>query len=174
MRVRPPNIPTSSRPASSGCRKAPLFRAVRTCSKIGAQTVPATITGIKHRINVNTLEHTAATKLELNEVGTVTIATDADRLRRLQHQRPDRRLHSDRPPVQRYARCRRDRFRPAPRQNLSYQSFDVTRDVRAAKHQTPQIVWFTGLSGSGKSTVANLVEKRLTWTWPSRLHPRWR
>ena len=48
-------------------------------------------------------------------------------------------------------------------QNLSYQSFDVNRKVRAElKGQTPQIVWFTGLSGSGKSTVANLIEKRLT------------
>ncbi len=48
-------------------------------------------------------------------------------------------------------------------QNLSYQSFDVNRKVRSdLKGQTSQIVWFTGLSGSGKSTVANLVEKRLT------------
>jgi bifunctional enzyme CysN/CysC len=48
-------------------------------------------------------------------------------------------------------------------QNLSYQSFDVNRKVRAElKGQTAQIVWFTGLSGSGKSTVANLIEKRLT------------
>ena len=48
-------------------------------------------------------------------------------------------------------------------QNLSYQSFDVNREVRARlKNQTASIVWFTGLSGSGKSTVANLIEKRLT------------
>jgi bifunctional enzyme CysN/CysC len=47
-------------------------------------------------------------------------------------------------------------------QNLSWQSFDVNRDVRARmKGQQPAIVWFTGLSGSGKSTVANLIEKRL-------------
>ena len=48
-------------------------------------------------------------------------------------------------------------------ENLTYQDFDVNRQVRAEmKGQEPQIVWFTGLSGSGKSTVANLVEKRLT------------
>ena len=48
-------------------------------------------------------------------------------------------------------------------QNLTYQSFDVNREVRARqKNQTAQIIWFTGLSGSGKSTVANLLEKRLT------------
>ncbi|HHY51490.1 MAG TPA: adenylyl-sulfate kinase, partial [Alphaproteobacteria bacterium] len=48
-------------------------------------------------------------------------------------------------------------------QNLSYQSFDVNRQVRAdMKGQEPAIVWFTGLSGSGKSTIANLIEKKLT------------
>jgi bifunctional enzyme CysN/CysC len=47
-------------------------------------------------------------------------------------------------------------------QNLSYQSFDVDRQARAGlMGQEPQIVWFTGLSGSGKSTIANLVEKKL-------------
>ncbi len=48
-------------------------------------------------------------------------------------------------------------------QNLSYQSFDVNRQVRAdLKGQEPHIIWFTGLSGSGKSSIANLIEKRLT------------
>jgi len=132
--------------------------------KIGSQTVPATITGIKYRINVNTLDHTAATKLDLNEVGTVTIATDKP-------------ISFDAYATngQTGAFILIDRITNATlgagvidfglrrAQNLSYQSFDVTREVRAdLKHQTPQIVWFTGLSGSGKSTVANLIEKRLT------------
>ncbi len=48
-------------------------------------------------------------------------------------------------------------------QNLTYQDFDVTRELRARmKGQRPAIVWFTGLSGAGKSTIANLLEKRLT------------
>jgi bifunctional enzyme CysN/CysC len=132
--------------------------------KIGSQTVPATITSIKFRTNVNTLEHTAATKLDLNEVGTVTISTDKP-------------LAFDAYTTngQTGSFILIDRITNATlgagvidfglrrAQNLSYQSFDVTRDVRAdMKHQSPQIVWFTGLSGSGKSTIANLVEKRLT------------
>jgi bifunctional enzyme CysN/CysC len=132
--------------------------------KVGSQTVPATITGIKYRINVNTLDHTAATKLDLNEVGTVTIATD----------KPIS-FDAYNTNGQTGAFILIDRITNATlgagvidfglrrAQNLSYQSFDVTREVRAdLKHQTPQIVWFTGLSGSGKSTVANLIEKRLT------------
>ena len=132
--------------------------------KLGSQTVPATITDLKFRTNVNTLEQTAATKLDLNEVGTVTIATDK--------------------PIAFDAYAANaltggfiliDRLSNATlgagtiefglrrAQNLTYQSFDVNRDVRGAmKGQRPQVVWFTGLSGSGKSSIANLLEKRLT------------
>ena len=132
--------------------------------KIGAQMVPASITALKFRTNVNTLEQSAAKTLELNEVGTVTIATD----------KPiafD--AYADNPLTGSFILI--DRISNATlgagvidfglrrAQNLSYQSFDVNRKVRAEmKGQTPQIVWFTGLSGSGKSTVANLIEKRLT------------
>ena len=142
----------------------PAFHGRSYLLKIGSQTIPGTITAIKFRTNVNTLEHTAATKLELNEVGTVTIATDKP-------------VAFD--PYGSNARTGSfiliDRISNATlgagvvdfglrrAQNLSYQSFDVNRQVRAElKQQEPAIVWFTGLSGSGKSTVANLVEKRLT------------
>ena len=132
--------------------------------KIGAQVVPASITDLKFRTNVNTLEKSPAKSLELNEVGTLTIATDK--------------------PIafdpyatngQTGAFILIDRLSNATvgagvvdfglrrAQNLSYQSFDVNRQVRAdLKGQEPQIVWFTGLSGSGKSSIANLIEKRLT------------
>lgn len=132
--------------------------------KIGSQIVPATITDLKFRTNVNTLEQTAATKLDLNEVATVTIATD-------------RAIAFD--PyaanavtggfilVDRISNATLGagtvEFGLRRAQNLTYQSFDVNRQVRAdMKGQQPQIVWFTGLSGSGKSLVANLLEKRLT------------
>ncbi|WP_417308669.1 sulfate adenylyltransferase subunit CysN [Devosia sp.] len=132
--------------------------------KLGAQAVPASITALKYRTNVNTLEQTAATTLELNEVGTLTIATD----------KPiafD--SYADNPLTGSFIlidRMTNDTLGAGTieyglqrAQNLSYQSFDVNRQVRSQmKGQTPGIVWFTGLSGSGKSTVANLVEKRLT------------
>ena len=132
--------------------------------KVGAQLVPATITDLKFRTNVNTLEQTAATKIDLNEVATVTIATDkpiafdAYRLNAL----TGGFILVDRLSNATLAAGTIE-FGLRRAQNLTYQSFDVNRDVRAAmKGQKPRIVWFTGLSGSGKSSIANLLEKRLT------------
>jgi len=142
----------------------PAFQGRSYLLKLGTQTVPASITDIKFRTNVNTLEQAAANKLDLNEVGTVTIATD----------RPiafdpygenagtggfiliDRLSNAT-------LGAGTIEFGLRRAQNLTYQSFDVNRQVRAQmKGQTPRIVWFTGLSGSGKSSIANLLEKRLT------------
>ncbi|MEO8686404.1 MAG: adenylyl-sulfate kinase, partial [Devosia sp.] len=132
--------------------------------KLGSQTVPATITDLKFRTNVNTLEQTAATKLDLNEVGTVTIATD----------KPiafdpyaANALTGGFILIDRLSNATLGagtiEFGLRRAQNLTYQSFDVNRQVRGAmKGQLPQVVWFTGLSGSGKSSIANLLEKRLT------------
>lgn len=132
--------------------------------KIGSQVVPATITDLKHRTNVDTLKKAAAKRLELNEVGTVTIATD--RPIAFDPYKTNRltggfilidRIHNLTLGAGTIA------YGLQRARNLSYQSFDVNREVRAGmKGQTPQIVWFTGLSGSGKSTIANLLEKRLT------------
>jgi bifunctional enzyme CysN/CysC len=142
----------------------PAFPGRSYLLKVGAQLVPATITDLKFRTNVNTLEQTAATKVDLNEVATVTIATDKP-------------IAFDPYSVNALTGgfILVDRLSNATlgagtieyglrrAQNLSYQSFDVNRDVRAQmKGQKPSIIWFTGLSGSGKSAVANLLEKRLT------------
>jgi bifunctional enzyme CysN/CysC len=142
----------------------PAFPGRSYLLKIGAQMVPASITALKFRTNVNSLEHSAAKSLELNEVGTVTIATDKPVA-----------FDSYAESGQTGAFILIDRISNATlgagviefglrrAQNLSYQSFDVNREVRARlKGQEASIVWFTGLSGSGKSTVANLLEKRLT------------
>ena len=132
--------------------------------KIGAQLVPATITDLKFRTNVNTLEQTAAKTLELNEVGTLTIATDKPIAFDSYASNP---LTGAFILIDRISNATLGAgvidFGLRRAQNLSWQSFDVNRTVRAEmKGQVPAIVWFTGLSGSGKSTVANLIEKKLT------------
>ena len=143
----------------------PAFPGRSYLLKIGSQLVPATITDLKFRTNVNTLEESAAKTLELNEVGTRHHRhRQADRLRRLREQRADRRASSSSTasptprsaPGSSISAC-------AARRTSATSRFDVNREVRAEmKGQKPAIVWFTGLSGSGKSTVANLIEKRLT------------
>ena len=136
--------------------------------KLGTQLVPATITDLKFRTNVNTLEHAAATKIDLNEVATVTIATDKPVAFDPYAQNA---LTGGFILVDRLSNATLGagtiEFGLRRAQNLTYQSFDVNRDVRAQmKGQRPQIVWFTGLSGSGKSSIANLLEKRLTADTP--------
>ena len=85
---------------------------------------------------------------------------DAGRLRRLCRQPRDRRLHPDRPRHQRDGGGGHDRARPAPRDQHPSPGLHRrrARRARAIKHQRPAVLWFTGLSGAGKSTIANLVE----------------
>lgn len=132
--------------------------------KIGSQQVPASITALKFKTNVNTLEQSPAKHLELNEVGTVTLATDKPVSFDSYGANP---LTGSFILIDRISNATLGAgvidFGLRRAQNLSYQNFDVNRQVRAEmKGQEAQIVWFTGLSGSGKSTVANLIEKRLT------------
>jgi bifunctional enzyme CysN/CysC len=131
--------------------------------KIGGATVTATVSPLKYKINVNTLEHVAARKLELNDIGVCG----------LQLSRPI--------PFEPYAENRDlggfvliDRITNATvgggllhfalrrSQNVHWQALDLNKTARAGiKGQHACVVWFTGLSGAGKSTIANLVEKRL-------------
>ena len=132
--------------------------------KIGSQQVPVSITALKYKTNVNTLEQSPAKHLALNEVGTVTLATDKPIAFDSYGANP---LTGSFILIDRITNATLGAgvidFGLRRAQNLSYQSFDVNRQVRAEqKGQEAQIVWFTGLSGSGKSTVANLMEKRLT------------
>jgi bifunctional enzyme CysN/CysC len=131
--------------------------------KTSTQTVAATVAPLKYKVNVNTLEHVAARRLELNDIGVCG-------------------LELAKPIVfEPYARNRElggfiliDRLTNATvgagllhfalwrSQNVHWQALDVDRRMRAGlKAQKPCVLWFTGLSGAGKSTVANLVEKRL-------------
>ncbi len=131
--------------------------------KMGSMTVSATVGQPKYQVNVNTMEHLAAKTLDLNSIGVANITTD-------------RAI-----PFEPYA-ANRDlggfilidkmtnatvaagmiHFSLRRAQNIHWQATDVTRDHHAAmKNQKPAVLWLTGLSGAGKSTIANIVERKL-------------
>ena len=131
--------------------------------KIGTRTVTAQITEIKHRIDVNTFDHLAAKELGLNEVGFCNVSLSEDiAFDPYEANRDsgafvliDRLTNATVGAGMVWFALRRAT-------NIHWQALDVTRNSRAAmKGQKPAVLWFTGLSGSGKSTIANLVEKRL-------------
>ena len=131
--------------------------------KIGTRTVPATVTALKHRINIETLAHLADKTLGLNEIGFCNLSTAV--------------------PVafDPYAANRDtgafiliDRFTNETAgagmiafglrraSNIHWQALTVGREQRAAlKEQSPAVLWLTGLSGAGKSTIADIIEKKL-------------
>ena len=131
--------------------------------KIGTRTVPATVTALKHRINIETVAHLADKTLGLNEIGFCNLSTAA--------------------PVafDPYAANRDtgafiliDRFTNETAgagmiafglrraSNIHWQALTVGRGQRAAlKEQSPAVLWLTGLSGAGKSTIADIIEKKL-------------
>src|SRR5690606_12755439 len=143
--------------------EAPLLSGREYLIKCGTRLAPASVTEISHRLDVASGEHLAAKKLDLNDIGYVKLALAQ--------------------PIafDSYAVNRRmgaflliDRFSNATiaagvidyglrrATNVHWQSVDVDKSARAVlKGQRPSVLWFTGLSGSGKSTIANLVEKRL-------------
>ena len=131
--------------------------------KIGTKTVSASVTSLKHKINVNTLEQVPARELQLNEIAIANISLDQPvafdpyaenhdtggfiLIDRLSHETVGAGMIH---------------FALRRAQNIHWQAVDVTRTARASlKSQKAAVLWFTGLSGAGKSTIANLVEKRL-------------
>jgi bifunctional enzyme CysN/CysC len=141
----------------------PMLPGRRYLLKCGTRTLSASVAALQYRVNVNTLEHQNARQLELNEIGAVTLSLDQPLafdpytrnrdtggfilIDRISNQTVGAGLlqsvlHHD--------------------ADVHWQSLDVDRRARAAqKHQTPCVLWFTGISGAGKSTIANLVEKKL-------------
>jgi bifunctional enzyme CysN/CysC len=131
--------------------------------KIGTQTVSATVQQPKYQISVNTMEHLATRTLELNAIGVANIHTD-------------RQI-----PFEPYAEHRDlggfiliDKMTNATvaagmihfalrrAENVHWQATDITREHHAAlKSQKPAVLWLTGLSGAGKSTIANIIEQKL-------------
>ena len=131
--------------------------------KIGARTVAATVSEIKHRIDVNTQEHLAAKRLELNEVAYVNLSLDESIA--FAPYAENRALGGfiliDRHSNNTVAAGTLD-FALRRAGNVHWQHLEVDKAARARiKGQSPQVLWFTGLSGAGKSTIANLVDKRL-------------
>jgi bifunctional enzyme CysN/CysC len=127
------------------------------------RTVPAQVTELKHRLEVDTLEHIAAKVLELNEIGVANIST-ADPI--VFDPYGENRESGAFILIDRFTNhtvaAGMIRFALRRASNIHWQALDVDRNARARlKHQRPTVLWFTGLSGSGKSTVANLVEKQL-------------
>ena len=131
--------------------------------KCGAKTVNATVTKIKHQVNVNTLEKLAAEKLTLNAVATCNISTDTPLVfdPYAENKSTGGFILIDRLTNNTVAAGMID-FALRRAKNVIPQAFSITKQMRAAaKSQTPKVFWFTGLSGSGKSTIANLFEQKL-------------
>ncbi len=131
--------------------------------KIGAKTVAATITDIKYQVNVNTLEHVAAKKLELNAIGVCNLSLDRSIAFDAYRDNRDTggfilidRLSNN------TVGAGLLHFALRRAHNIHLQHVDVDKAARSAqKHQKSCVLWFTGLSGAGKSSIANLVEKKL-------------
>jgi bifunctional enzyme CysN/CysC len=131
--------------------------------KLATQQANATVHSPKYQINVNSMEHLAAKTLGLNAIGVVTLSTDKPLV------------------FEPYAASRElggfiliDKLSNATvaagllhfalrrSQNVHWQALDIDRSALARlKAQRPRLLWFTGLSGAGKSTIANLVQKKL-------------
>lgn len=131
--------------------------------KTANRIVSATATELKHKVNVNTLEHMSGKTLELNEVGFCNFSLSAPIA--FDPYKENRKTGSfiliDKRSNATIGAGLID-FSLRRAQNVHWQDLDINKEARAAaKHQRPCVLWFTGLSGSGKSTVANLVEKRL-------------
>ena len=142
---------------------APLLPGRPYWLKIGSRTVGAQVTEIKHKVDVNTQDHLAAKHLELNEVAYCNLYLDQPVA--FEAYADNRELGAfiliDRQTNSTVAAGTLD-FALRRAGNIHWQHVDVDKAARARiKHQTPRCVWFTGLSGSGKSTIANLVEKKL-------------
>jgi len=144
-------------------QEEPLFPGRPYLMKVGTQTVTATVTDIKYQINVNTMEHLAAKKLDLNGIAVCNIALD--RVVAFDPYAENRETGSfvfiDRM-SNGTAGAGMLHFALRRAHNIHVQHLDVDKDARAAmKQQKACVLWFTGLSGAGKSTISNQVEKKL-------------
>jgi bifunctional enzyme CysN/CysC len=143
--------------------ESPLLPGRAYLMKIGSKTVTATIVPLKYKINVNTLEQAPAAKLDLNEIGVVNLQLDRDIAFDPYKEVRDTggfilidRITND------TVGAGMLHFALRRAQNVHWQAVDVNKTARAAiKGQKPCVLWYTGLSGAGKSTIANMVDRKL-------------
>jgi bifunctional enzyme CysN/CysC len=159
----PPQVADQFEATIVWLHEEPMLQGRAYLMKSGSRTVSATIAPLKHRVNVNTLEHEPAERLELNDIGVCELELDraiafepyaANRtlggfilIDRLSNNTVGAGLIS---------------FALRRSQNVHWQALDVGKPLRARlKGQRACVLWLTGLSGAGKSTIANIVEKQL-------------
>ena len=141
----------------------PLLQGRQYLLKLATTTVSATVAPLKHKVNVNTLDAIPAERLELNDIGVCELSLD--RAIAFAPYTESRTLGGfilvDRL-TNNTVGAGLLNFALRRSQNVHWQALEVDRNVRAAqKNQRGCVLWLTGLSGSGKSTIANLVDKRL-------------
>ena len=159
----PPSVADQFEATVIWMHTGPMFPGRSYLLKIGAQTVTATVAPLKYKVDVNTLEHLAARKLDLNDIGVVDLELSRPVVFEPYSENRDLggfilidRLTND------TVGAGLLHFALRRSQNVHWQALDVDKRVRAAlKGQQPCVLWFTGLSGAGKSTIANIVERRL-------------
>ena len=142
---------------------APLEVGRTFFAKVGTKVIPATVMRIKYKVDIHTGEHLSAKQLWKNEIATCEFAL-SDKVvydAFSQHKDLGCFILIDRITYMTSA-CGVIEHSLRREENISWQSFDITREVRASKMgQVPKTIWFTGLSGAGKSTIANALEKAL-------------
>ena len=141
----------------------PMLRGRTYVFRAGTRTVSATVAPLKYRLNLDNLDHVAATQLERGEVGVCSIElAEPIAFNSQVESRDSRGLVVLDPITHETVGAGLIRFALRRSQNVQWQVLDISKDLRAAaKHQLPCVIWLTGLSGAGKSTIANLVERTL-------------
>jgi len=142
----------------------PLAQGKNFLLKLGTKTIPATIMSIKYKVDINSGEHVAASKLYKNEIAVCDFALAEEIVYDTFKNHKDMGcfILIDRVTNMTSA-CGVVEHSLRRSENLTWQKLDITREIRAQKMgQKPMTIWFTGLSGSGKSTLANELEKALS------------
>jgi bifunctional enzyme CysN/CysC len=161
--AQPPAVADQFRATVVWMAEEPMLRGRSYLMRLGAAQATATVAPIKHKVDVATMHRLAATQLDLNEIGAVDL--ELDRSVAFDAYAANRDTGGfiliDRITNDTVGAGMLD-FALHRATNLSWQAVDVDRRARAAlKGQRPCVVWLTGLSGAGKSTIANLVEREL-------------